>query len=879
MTKTSLRTTLLLAFLVACEAPAPRTSTFDRLPRPTDPGMVEEVERLGGSARRRRLDQMHKTAPDVDWKRIEQENGEAEMARRNALALSQGLVAPPPTRWGEIGSKNQAGRIHVVARAEGAPSTAPIYAGADLGGVWRGNPDGTGWTPLGDNLYGGAQHLVVLPGETVGAPDVIIAGQDGGRVRTSRDQGLTWETPSGLPTLSSCRGLDALTTPSRRILVYGQFNSGGTKPGVFSSDDYGRTYQNRWTGGTNSTGWMWVPRKGAQSATHAYLVHGNALWASTDAGTTWAARGTIATGIQRAVLTGSEAGAPTLYAAVQISNTWRIHRSLDAGVTWTQTFTGADMWDGTLCASTIDANLVMFGGLETWRSTNGGAAFTKINNWGDYYGNPLQRLHADTPGIHAWPDPSGTSERWWISTDGGSYVSSNGGATVTNLSMSGLGVSQYYSTLTSRSNPDLILAGAQDQGYQRGTYVTPTGNGPSTNFTQLISGDYGHLTSSTGNHDLVYCTYPGFVLIQQNQSSPQLFDADFPVGSNHDWLPMVVADPLNANSFFFCGEKLYRYDRSGNNWTPSVHTTYDFLASGGSFLTAVAFAPSNAQRMYAVTDNGRLFVSTNHGTSWTQSAATGPSPHYFYGSALAVHPTNQLEAVVGGSGYSAVGVRKTLDGGVTWSAMTTGLPATHVYDLAYPEDGSSDVYAATEAGAYRWNSLSATWENIMELGTPITRYWSVEAVPSRGVMRFGSYARGIWDYSLIPPGPVAAWVPFGENLGGANVMTLSSQTPPSVGATTVLDVTHPDFGDKSGWIYLSDFGGSVPFLGGTLLAEPIANLFRVRIGFSGTGSARYVVPNEPALIGTSRYFQAIVVDPQQPQGYALSNGLEAVFGP
>ena len=38
---------------------------------------------------------------------------------------------------------------------------------------------------------------------------------------------------------------------------------------------------------------------------------------------------------------------------------------------------------------------------------------------------------------------------------------------VNNLSMNGLGVSQYYSTYTMQTNPHLIWAGAQDQGFQR----------------------------------------------------------------------------------------------------------------------------------------------------------------------------------------------------------------------------------------------------------------------------------------------------------------------------------------------------------------------------------------------------------------------------
>src|SRR5205085_8366192 len=99
--------------------------------------------------------------------------------------------------------------------------------------------------------------------------------------------------------------------------------------------------------------------------------------------------------------------------------------------------------------------------------------FTKVNNWGDYYANPLSKLHADTPGIFCWPNPAG-AERWYFGTDGGLFESQDGGVTVRNLTFTGIGTSQYYSTLSSRTNPDRIEAGAQDQGYQRGVYQAPT---------------------------------------------------------------------------------------------------------------------------------------------------------------------------------------------------------------------------------------------------------------------------------------------------------------------------------------------------------------------------------------------------------------------
>ena len=248
---------LTLAFAVACAAtepagPAKKLSArkpidhahpFASLhalthPLPTEGGMIERVER-DKQGRLEWIERMHRAADGVDWRAIEAENQRREEQRRVRMAQQQGQHPGITTAdWGEVGSRNQCGRIHCVARLHGGTSAEPIWIGADLGGVWRGNANGTGWLPKSDNVYGGAAHVIVVPTDIPGGPDVVLQATDGGRVRVSRDDGLTWTTPGGLPaSLSSCRGLGVLTDTAGTILLYGQFNSGGTRPGVFASTD------------------------------------------------------------------------------------------------------------------------------------------------------------------------------------------------------------------------------------------------------------------------------------------------------------------------------------------------------------------------------------------------------------------------------------------------------------------------------------------------------------------------------------------------------------------------------------------------------------------------------------------------------------------
>jgi len=197
--------------------------------------------------------------------------------------------------------------------------------------------------------------------------------------------------------------------------------------------------------------------------------------------------------------------------------------------------------------------------------------------------------------------------------------------------------------------------------------------------------------------------------------------------------------------------------------------------------------------------------------------------------------------------------------------------------LAFAEDGSGDVYAATEAGAWKWERASGTWLNIMEPGTPLTIYWSVEAVPSEGLMRFGTYGRGIWDHATAL-NTDGTWTIYGEDASPQNYLTLNSQTPPNLGTTIHWDVAGALLPNGNGWIVAGRKRGELPFGSGVQLVDQVVRNFSFHVFQDGTGTRSLHLPNFSSWIGIPFRFQAVIPDLAAPGGYALSNGLEAVFG-
>ncbi|HZL99422.1 MAG TPA: hypothetical protein VFD43_04135, partial [Planctomycetota bacterium] len=602
----------LIPALAACQARDTGSPQALR-PPPTEHWLSPDAEAANKQKRKAWIESLHRAPPDVDWRQIERRNGEQQREKRNRLAA----MAAVASRWTERGSANQAGRMHTAARG---PDGATLYGGSALGGVWRGTLDGQDWTPIGDNIYGGAHWLAVVPGESPADPDVVLRATDGGLIDVTRDGGATWTVPAGLPTTIGVRRVLTLSDGSHRIylLLHHYTVLGQQRYSLYRSTNAAQSFSSVASLGTYA-GDVWAPRDGGSTL---YLLAQGQLRRSLDGGATWSDVGPTPAGSSGGELVASEAGAPRFWAALNQGGSTVLHRS-EGGAGWTQVATLSDYW-GSLNASMLDADLFAYGGVEVWRTTDGGGGFAKVNGWGDYYGDPAHKLHADIPGIDVLPDGLG-GEIWYVSTDGGLYRSADGLASVSNLSLDGLRVSQYYTTHTSSANPTHVVAGSQDQGYQRASAAP--GPGGLLEFDQLISGDYGHATSGNGTHAYVYSVYPGFILAQKGETSPQLYFVDFPAAEDYGWLPTITADPANVERFFFCASHLYRYRKTTlipPSWTVSQWSAFDFGIGAGEYLSALDFSPADGDRVYAATSWGRLYVSTDHGVTWTAGGGSAP---------------------------------------------------------------------------------------------------------------------------------------------------------------------------------------------------------------------------------------------------------------
>ena len=713
---------------------------------PTEHRQTDDAEQRHKQARKDWVEEMH-TAGDVDWKAVERANGLAQIRKRNRLALRPPPAEPNAPTWQERGSDNQAGRMHVTRHSRDGAS---LYGGSALGGIWRRPVAGGPWEPLADNLYGGAHWLELYPQE--GGPDVMLAANDSGLVHRSDDDGATWVAPQGTGFQSVRRLLRTADPSATTFLISGLWTGFGWEYTLNRSTNDGASFSSiRALQGFGAD--VWTPRVADHAeAGVVYLLDDEGLLVSSDFGTTFTPLAPLPEGDwYRGELTGHEVSGRLWAILANVDNQFFAYRTDDRGTTWEQVAQVTDYW-GSLNASIVDPDVFAWGGVEVYRTLDGGDSFSIVNRWSRYYRDIERNLHADIPGIDVVLTETG-DEIWYFSTDGGLYESRDGTRNVNNLSLDGLRVSQYYDVLTSSVNPAHVAAGSQDQGYQSSQTILDQPD-EIYELEQLVSGDYGHLTSSDGSHGVIYSVYPTFMLVSVGEVEPEWLGVDFPITEGpRAFLPPVVADPMDPFAVFYCADRVYRYTwaESEETWVHEPWSVQAFNNNPGEYVSALTFSPINPDRAYLATNLGRLFVSDNRGQNWRASEGELEG-HWFYGTALVASGEDPDLAYVGGNGYNGPGVLRTIDGGDTWEAWGEGLPPTLVYSLAEATDGSGKLFAGTETAAYERRRDVGEWVDITGNDAPVTTYWSAEVLTAENTVRFGTYGRGIWDYQRDPEG-------------------------------------------------------------------------------------------------------------------------------
>ncbi len=140
-------------------------------------------------------------------------------------------------------------------------------------------------------------------------------------------------------------------------------------------------------------------------------------------------------------------------------------------------------------------------------------------------------------------------------------------------------------------------------------------------------------------------------------------------------------------------------------YQPASSTSPPKLLPWQCNVYAFDISKSNPSILYAVSETGGFFKSTNKGQQWQQL-----EPGIYSNSeAVAIHPSNPNVVYVGING----GVVKTADGGTTWTSIWKQANLW-VYDIEVHANQPTILYAATNQGFYRSSDAGATWSKTLD---------------------------------------------------------------------------------------------------------------------------------------------------------------------
>jgi len=718
------------------------------LPSPTEipPFHKEGRKRL---SRKDWIDTLHRASPDIDWRQVEQINRQKMAEVRSSRAKEREEQRLTNDReqslangdlhgyWWERGSADQSGSAAYV---EYDTRTDTIISRSASGNIWKATLEGNNWKVIDDG-----ERLQYRLRITVGTKDRLLRWL-GQSPQYSEDWGKTWQNASPLTGLAESQekykwgSIEKIVrTKDIVYLVTREWNGSpwGAKWALYRSVDYGKNYT--FVLSTMDDFSIWTNNEFSNGA---YYTTKGAVYKLPSSGSA-----TLLSNlpVENAQISGGFDDGKSLYLYAYADGT--LYKSNNGAKSWSNQGKTAD--GNITFISRTDHNLITCGFVDCYRSNDGGKTWNVINRWGEYYGQPSSKLHADMMHLNSFMNKSG-KEVILICCHGGLYVSYDLLQTVTNLSLKKHNISQYYSTITSYHQPDIIYAGSQDQGYQRSELDTNTGI---LNFQQVISGDYGHMVSSDSGRTF-WMTYPGFLSYLPEPRKGGLSAWWDYTSKGQLWMAPLMADPDNPAAVFMCGGvpenekggKLYHIT-SVNGKAEAKVLPFNF----GSQITAAQYSPKNKKIRYVMTSNKDFYASMDGGKTW-QSKSTNslPNGHYFYGNGIVPSPVNEKRVYVCGSGYSNPGVYRSDDYGATWTGLTENAPKTLFYRIVVTPD-EKYIFAATEAGPYVYVVAENTWYDMYGNnpgGAPDQTYWSVEYVEPINVVRFSTYGRGVWDFEI-----------------------------------------------------------------------------------------------------------------------------------
>ncbi|MCZ2356603.1 MAG: T9SS type A sorting domain-containing protein [Bacteroidia bacterium] len=638
--------------------------------------------------------------------------------------------------WEPLGPEGRvpqsgAGRVNCIAFHPTDNNT--WYIGTPAGGVWKTTNGGNSWIPLTDGIpsigiadiiidHSDPEHLFIATGDPDGN-DTYSVG-----VMESFDGGGSW----------SITGLNFQVYQTRhvyRLLMHPNNPAiliASTSNGVFRSTNAGVSWTQTYFGQLRDL---------EINPANPDIIYGSGssnFARSTDNGVTWQGitNQITTSGVNRIAIAVTPANPNIVYALLSKSGTngfAGLWRSLDNGITWSERSntpnllgweydgsdnTGQGWYDLALAASSVDADMVFVGGVNIWKSGDGGSTWSLSAFW-------MNDIHADQHTLIFQPN----SNTLFAGNDGGIYYTTDLGYLWADAN-NDIQIMQFYKISVAASNSYIAIGGAQDNGtnvYKNGYWESALGgDGMDCHIDPVNSGImYGSL-------------YYGAISRSTNFGQSW---TNISAASNGAWVTPFAINPTQTNTLYAGYDEIYKTTNRGNSWAKKTNGI-----SSGNLFRHLTVAPSDGNFIYAATYS-TLYTSQDGGNSWVDLSNNLPAGQDISG--IAIHPDDPMVLMITYSGYDPnAKVYRSYDGGYVWENISGTLPNVPINCSIYEKTDIEAMYIGTDLGVFYRNSLLSDWMPFND-GLPNTIVNDLEINYLSNKIYAGTYGRGLWTSPLF----------------------------------------------------------------------------------------------------------------------------------
>ena len=704
--------------------------------------------------------------------------------------------------WQFVGPTNVSGRMSDVEVVTPKGENYTIYVAGASGGIWKTENEGITWNPVFEHGVSTAFGDLALDAQNqntiwagTGEANIFRSSNAGAGIYRSKDAGETWEH-LGLTNTNTISRI--LVHPNNSDVVF--VAAGGNEwtddedRGLYKTSDGGKSwekilYVDDKTGAYDlvmhpenpdiiyTTTWQRVRKKWNDPRTELDYTE-TSIYKTTDGGKNWLK---INEGLPEPEFRGRigidlcKSSPDIIYAFVdnyeklkednELNETTdaygrpssgrikgaTVYRSDNGGENWKQVsdqnsymegLSGTYGWVfGQMRVDPVNPDKIYVMGLQLNVSEDGGKTF-----------RPLRGMHVDHHGL--WIDPENPNYMVNVN-DGGVAISYDGENFRTFYD--NLPLVQFFNINYDMAEPFRVYGSVQDHGSYRGIVDLSSGrnNIPSVEFERAPGGEGSNHAVDPNDPDKVYSAgfYGTISKTKMATGDNQNIMPKTPEGVDRlrgQWLAPFILSPHNPGIIYHGTQFVHRSMNEGETWEKiSPDLTYNDEAKKGDIpyqtIFTITESPLKFGVIYTGTDDGRVWMTKNSGTDWTEINKGLPYGKWVSQMETSRFAEGRVYMTQNGKREDdfAAFVWKSEDYGQTWIDISANIPCGPANVIREDPQNENILYVGTDLGVYVSLNKGESWESLPgEL--PTTYVHDLVIHPRDDIAVIGTHGRGVW---------------------------------------------------------------------------------------------------------------------------------------